>query len=112
MHGARATAATQAQALVLTLDPKELNEFVPLFCRSCRKLVRKDCNAEVDWPDAAADPLAVLLPVPEALPVVLEVLPPKSPISFSNAELRLDSTLDDRLEEEPVVLSTWLLLKS
>ena len=93
----------------MTLVPKEFSEFVPLFCKSWTKFVRKDCNAEVDWPDAAADPPAVLL-VP--LPAVLEVLPPKSPISFSNAELRFDSALDDRLEEESVLLSTWLLLKS
>lgn len=94
-----------AYAVVLTLDPRELNEFAPLFCKSCMKFVRNDCNAEVDWPDAAADPLAVL-------PAVLEVLPPKSPISFSNAELRFDSALDDRLEDETVVLRTWLLLRS
>ena len=90
---------------VLTLDPKEFSEVAPLFCRSCMKFVRKDCRAAVDWPEGAADPLAVLLPA-------LEVLPPKSPINFSNAEFRFDSAFDDRLEEEPVVLSTWLLLRS
>ena len=105
MNGAQATAATRAQAVVLTLEPKEFREFAPLFCRSCKKFVRNDCKAEVDWPEAAADPLAVLLPAPD-------VLPPKSPISFSNAELRFDSALDDKLEEEPVVPSTWLLLRS
>ena len=87
--------------MVLTLVPRELSEFAPLFCRSCRKFVRNDCRAALD----VLPPLDVLLPA-------FEVLPPKSPINFSNAELRFDSALDDRLKEESVLLSTWLLLRS
>ena len=34
----------------------------------------------------------------------LEVLPPKSPINFPNAELRFDRVLADRLDEESVLL--------
>ena len=46
-------------------------------------------------------PAVLLLPVLEAPPL-------RSPINFWNAVLRLDSTLDDRPEEEPVLLMTWL----
>jgi len=34
--------------VVLTLEPKGLNEFAPLFLRSCAKFVKNDCNAAVD----------------------------------------------------------------
>jgi hypothetical protein len=81
--------------VVLTLVPKALNELPPLFCRSCRKPVRKDCRAEVELD---AEPGAVL--------------PPKSPINFWNAELRDDKALEDRLDEESVLLISWLSLRS
>jgi len=39
-------------------------------------------------------------------------LPPKSPINFSNAELRDDRALEDRLDEGLVLLISWLWLRS
>ena len=108
-------------AVVLTLEPTELSECAPLACRSCRKLVRKDCKADVDCPDAVADPLAALLPALETLPpaleallLVLEALPAleallrRSPINFSNAALRFVRRLDDKPEEEPALPAVWL----
>ena len=59
--------------MVLTLVPKTLNELLPLFCRSCRKPMRKDCSAEVELDD---------------------------------------SVLEDRLDEESVLLIIWLSLGS
>jgi hypothetical protein len=120
--------------VVLTTEPKVFSELAPLFCKSCTKFVRNDCKAAVDWldsPDAvleaappvleAAPPvleavppvleavppvLEAVPPVLEAVPPVLEAVPPKSPINFSKAEFRFDSTLDDKPEEESVLLST------
>jgi hypothetical protein len=94
---------------VLTLVPKGLMPLVPLFCRSCRKLDKNDCNAVVDWLDGLA---ALLFAVVLLLPAAAEVLPPKALISVLNAELRFDSTLDERPEVEVLPLSTWLLLRS
>jgi len=132
LGGARTTipalcAIIRRYAVVLTLEPTELSECAPLACRSCRKLVRKDCKADVDCPDAAADPLAALLPVVEALPPALEALLPvlealptlevvpalevllrRSPINFSNAALRFVRRLDDKPEEDPVLPAVWL----
>jgi hypothetical protein len=62
-----------------------------------------------------APPAALLLVLeapPAALLLVLEAPPLRSPINFWNAVLRLDSTLDDKPEEEPVLLITWLLARS
>jgi hypothetical protein len=73
------------------LVPKGLTPSVPFCCRSDRKFVRNDCNAAVDGFEAD-----VLLAVP----------PPKAPINVWNAELRFDSTLDDRPEVEVLPLST------
>ena len=106
MGGARTTipalcAIIRRYAVVLTLEPTELSECAPLACRSCRKLVRKDCKADVDCPDAAADPLAALLPA-------LEALLRRSPINFSNAALRFVRRLDDKPEEDPVLPAVWL----
>ena len=125
MGGARTTipalcATIRRYAVVLTLEPTELSECAPLACRSCRKLVRKDCKADVDCPDAAADPLAALLPALEALLPVLEALPTlevvpalevllrRSPINFSNAALRFVRRLDDKPEEDPGLPAVWL----
>jgi hypothetical protein len=38
------------------------------------------------------------------VPPEVEVLPPRSPINFSNAELRFDRVLAERLDEESVLL--------
>jgi hypothetical protein len=122
-------------AVVLMLEPTELSECAPLACRSCRKLVRNVCKADVDCPEAAADPLGTLLsalealllapeallPVLDALPPVLDALPPvlavlpaleapplRSPINFSNAELRFEIRLDDKPEEDPGLPAVWL----
>jgi hypothetical protein len=88
-----AAQAVAAQAVVLTLVPNGLRELAPPLWRFCRKLERKDCRAEVEL---------------EELPV----LPPRSPMSFSNAVLRVDSVLDDRLDEGSVLLISWLLAAS
>jgi len=127
LGGARTTipalcATLRRYAVVLTLEPTELSECAPLACRSCRKLVRKDCKADVDCPEAAAaDPLEALLPALEALlpalealPPVLAVLPalaappPRSLINFSKAELRFVRRLDDKPEEDPGLPAAWL----
>ena len=118
------------QAVVLTLEPRALRELAPLFCRSCTKLVRKDCRAAVDWLEPAAEVLVALLSVVPAVLLALELLlvvevlpvlellsapvalPPKSAMSFWNAVLRFDSVLDDRPEDESVLLSSWLLARS
>jgi len=76
--------------VVLTLVPNVLTELAPPLWRFCRKLVRKDCRAEVELEEPP-------------------VLPPRSPMSFSNAVLRVDSVLDDRLDEGSVLLISWLL---
>jgi len=47
LNAARTTTAC-VYAEVLTLEPKGLNEFAPLFLRSCAKFVKNDCNAAVD----------------------------------------------------------------
>ena len=75
-----------------TLVPNVLRELGPLLWRFCRKLERKDCRAcvELDEP----------------------VLPPKSPMSFSNAELRVFSVLEDKLDDGSVLLISWLLVSS
>jgi hypothetical protein len=78
------------QAVVSTLVP---NVLAPPFWRFCRKLERKDCRDEVEFGE-------------------LPVLPPRSPMSFSNAELRVDSVLDDKLDEGSVLLISWLLATS
>jgi hypothetical protein len=119
LGGARTT--IRRYAVVLTLEPTELTECAPLACRSCKKLVRKDCKADVDCPEAAADPLEALLPaleallpVLDALPPVFEVLPaleapaPRSLINFSKAELRFVRRLDDKPEEDPGLPAAWL----
>jgi hypothetical protein len=80
------------QALVSTLVPNELRELAPLLWRFCRKLERKDCRADVELDEP--------------------VLPPKSPMSFSNAELRVASVLDDKLDEGSVLLISWLFVRS
>jgi hypothetical protein len=88
--------------VVLTLEPKGLNEFAPLLLRSCAKFVKNDCNAVVD----SDVPAAVLEAVPTAVEVLLAALevPFKSLINFSNAELRFDSTRGDTPEAELVPL--------
>jgi hypothetical protein len=77
---------------VSTLVPNVLRELVPLLCRFCRKLERKDCRADVELDEP--------------------VLPPKSPMSFSNAELRVFSVLDDKLDDGSLALISWLLVSS
>ena len=81
------------QALVLTLVPNVLRELAPPPWRFCRKLERKDCRADVELDE-------------------LPVLPPRSTMSFSNAELRVDSVLDDKLDDRSVLLISWLLVSS
>jgi hypothetical protein len=82
-----------AQAVVLTLVPNVLWEPAPLFSRFCRKLDRKDCRADVELDEPP-------------------VLPPRSLMSLSNAELRVVSVFDDRLEDGSVLLISWLLASS
>ena len=79
---------------MLTLEPMTPGVLLPPLSRPCRKLDRNDWSAVVEL---------------DAVP--LEELPPKSPISFSNAVLSVDRVLDDRLEEE-VALISWLLPNS
>jgi hypothetical protein len=69
----------------LTLVPSGFIELVPLPSRLPRKLERNDCSAEVELDE-------------------LPVLPPRSPISFSNAVLRVATVLEERLEEGSVLL--------
>ena len=78
---------------MLTLVPNRLEELAPLPSRFCRKLERKDCSADVELDE-------------------LPVLPPRSPMSFSNAELRVDTVLDDKLDDGSVLLISWLLATS
>jgi hypothetical protein len=78
---------------VLTLVPNVLRELAPLPSRFCRKLERKDCRADVELDEPP-------------------VLPPRSPMSFSNAELRVASVLDDKLDEGSVLLISWLFVRS
>jgi hypothetical protein len=78
---------------VLTLVPKVLREFAPLLSRFCRKLERKDCRADVELDELLG-------------------LPPRSPMSFSNAELRVVSVLDDKLDDGSVLLISSLLVSS
>ena len=78
------------------MPPNALSELLPLLCRFCRKPVRNDCRADVSELDV--EPLAVV--------------PPKSPINCSNAEFRLDRVFEDKLEEELVLLISWLSLRS
>jgi hypothetical protein len=78
---------------VLTLVPDVLRELAPLLSRFCRKLERKECRADVELDE-------------------LPVLPPRSPTSFSNAELRVLSVLDDKLDDGSVLLISWLLVSS
>jgi hypothetical protein len=84
---------TAPQAVVLTLVPNVLRELAPLLWRFCRKLERKDCRADVE------------------LDELLE-LPPRSPMSFSNAEFRVASVLDDKLDDGSVLLISWLFVRS
>ena len=84
----RRRGSAEVYAVVLTLDPRVLNESAALLRRSCKKFVKKDCRAEVDWPDPAADP-------PDALPV-------KSPSNFWNAALSFVSAVDGAPDGEPV----------
>src|SRR5262249_30403563 len=86
---------TAPQAVVLTLVPNVLGEPAPLLSRFCRKLERKDRRAEV-----------------ELEPGELPVLPPRSPMSFSNAELRVPSVRDDKLDDGSVLLISWPLVSS
>jgi hypothetical protein len=83
---------TAPQAVVLTLVPNVLKELAPLLWRFCKKLERKDCSADVELDEP--------------------VLPPRSPMSFSNAELRVLSVLDDNLDDGSVLLISWLLVSS
>jgi len=116
-------------AVVLTLAPTGFSECAPLFCRSCAKFVRNACKADVELGAvvgalAAAVPvveaLAAAVPVVEALAAVpaVEVVPAalvvplKSLINLSNAELRFDNRRWDTPPEEPVLLDAWPLLKS
>jgi hypothetical protein len=80
------------QAVVSTLVPNVLGELAPLLWRFCRKLERKDCRADVELDEP--------------------VLPPRSPMSFWNAELRVSSVLDDKLDDRSVLLISWLLVSS
>jgi hypothetical protein len=82
---------TLSQAVVLTLVPSVLTELAPPPSRFCRKSARNDCRAEVDE---------------------LFVLPPRSPMSFSKAELRLASAPEDRLDDGSVLLISWLSERS
>lgn len=82
---------------MLTLVPNVLRELAPLLSRFCRKLERKDCRADVEL---------------DELPVLPVLLPPRSPMSFSNAELRVASVLDDKLDDGSVLLISWLLVSS
>jgi hypothetical protein len=84
---------TAPQAVVLMLVPNVLKEPVPLPSRFCRKSERKDCRADVELDE-------------------LPVLPPRSPTSFSNAELRVASVLDDKLDDGSVLLISWLFVRS
>ena len=83
---------TAPQAVVSTLVPNVLGELAPLLWRFCKKLERKDCRADVELGEP--------------------VLPPRSPMSFSNAELRVFSVLDDKPDDESVLLISWLLVIS
>jgi hypothetical protein len=106
-------------AVVLTLEPTGFSECAPLFCRSCAKFVRNACKAEVGL-GAVVEGLAAVVPVVEALaaapavegvPAAL-VVPLKSLINFSNAELSFDNRCCDTPPDEPVLLDAWPLLKS
>jgi hypothetical protein len=80
----------------LTLLPRVFAALPP-FCRSCRKLDRKDCSAAVGEV------------------VVLDVEPPRSPMSLLNAVARLDSEVDSEFDVAPAaaaVPAPWPLLKS
>src|SRR5882757_7104916 len=97
-----------------------LAELPAPFCRSCRKVDKKDCSKAVLVDEAPAvvvpfDPVAAP-DVPVPVVDVPEVVPPKSPISLANAAFKLDSFLDDDCEGVPaaedVVPAAWLLPKS
>jgi hypothetical protein len=115
-------------AVVLTLAPTGFSECAPLFCRSCAKFVRNACKADVEL-GAVVEALAAAVPAVEALavealaavPAVVPaveivpaalVVPLKSLINLSNAELRFDNRRWDTPLEEPVLLDAWPLLKS
>ncbi len=88
------------------------------FCRSCKKLLKKDCKAAVpDWADAVAVPVEpVVAEAPAGVVDDPAVVPPKSVISLENAVFNAVRVLADTLEDEPeaadVALTSWLLLKS
>ena len=79
----------------MTLLPTALKFAELLPCRFCSRLDRKDCRAVVEPEDEA-----------------LELLPPRSPINFWNAELSVDRVFDDNVAAESVLLMSWLLPKS
>ena len=95
---------------------------VPLPCRSAKKPVRKDCNADVSAvgvtaPGLVVEAVYVLLGLVVAVLGVVAVLAPvlvpfKSSTSFVNAEFSADRVAADRPELPVVPLSNWLLLKS
>jgi hypothetical protein len=99
--------------------PNVLAELPAPLCRSCRKVDKKDCSAEVLAGEAPAvvvlfDPVAAP-DVPVLAVDVPETVPPKSPISLANAAFKLDTVLDDDWGAVPAaedaVPAAWLLLR-
>jgi hypothetical protein len=95
-----------------------LVEVLEPLCRSCTKLLKKDCSAAVPaWAEALVGLLeSGVAEAPVVLVEVPAVVPPKSVISLENAAFNALSVLADTLEDEPeaadVALTSWLLLKS
>lgn len=91
--------------------PRVLVDVEPL-CRSCKKLERKDCSADVPAVVPADDEADEDEPVLE-LP---DVVPPRSAINFENAVFKSEMVVEDTVEGAPaavdVSVTSSLLLKS
>jgi hypothetical protein len=99
--------------------PSGLNELPEPLCRFCRRLLKKACNEAVsDWglPFAAELLEAFEDAAPDAAVDAIEVVPPRSLISWVNAEFKFAKALEERFAGVPaavdVALTIWLLLKS
>ena len=96
---------------VLADDPE------PLFCRFCKKPVRKDCSAAMPVSVAsltsvlslaAADALALVAAAEVELAAVPDVVPPRLATRVENALLKVESVLADKFDGAPAALDVAL----
>jgi hypothetical protein len=80
----------------------------PPLCRSCRKLVRKACNAAVPEGEVAAADVPLDAAAEVALDALVDaelaVVPPRSAISLVNAAFNFVRAGDEEFADVPVAL--------